>query len=94
MFFFEGSPETRRGRNLAANPAIVVHVERGDLAVIVEGTAKILTDLDPALFARLADSFAARYNYRPESGAGMYAVRPQKVMAWDEFPASATKWTF
>src|SRR5215204_4536369 len=26
--YFEGSPDTRWGRNLAANPAIVVHVER------------------------------------------------------------------
>ena len=93
-FFFEGSPETRRGRNLAANPAVVVHIEQGNLAVIVEGRAEVLPALDPALFTRIVDSFAARYQYRPESGEGMYVVRPQVVLAWDEFPASATKWTF
>ena len=93
-FFFEGSPATRRGRNLAANPAIVVHIEQGNLAVMVEGHAEALTALDPALFTRVADSFAARYQYRPESGEGFYAVRPQAVLAWDEFPVSATKWTF
>src|SRR5215212_1773167 len=66
-FYFEGSPETRRGRNLTRNPAIVVHIERGDLAVIVEGVAEVVPALDPALFQRIADSFAARYTYRPES---------------------------
>ena len=93
-FFFEGSPETRRGRNLAANPAVVVHIERGDLAVMVEGRAEILHAMEPELFARFADAFAARYSYRPETGEGVYAVRPKTVMAWDEFPGSVTKWTF
>jgi nitroimidazol reductase NimA-like FMN-containing flavoprotein (pyridoxamine 5'-phosphate oxidase superfamily) len=93
-FYFEGSPETRRGRNLAANPAIVVHIERGDLAVIVEGVAEVLPELDPALFARIVDSFKARYNYQPETSAGMYAVRAKAVLAWDVFPTSVTKWTF
>src|SRR4051794_36156625 len=51
-FYFEGSPETRRGRNLAVNPAVVVHIERGDLAVMVEGVAEVVHELDPALFAR------------------------------------------
>lgn len=93
-FFFEGSPETRRGRNLAANPAIVVHIEQGNLAVMVEGRAEMRPPLEPALFTRVAESFAARYQYRPESAAGFYEVRPQAVLAWDEFPASVTKWTF
>jgi nitroimidazol reductase NimA-like FMN-containing flavoprotein (pyridoxamine 5'-phosphate oxidase superfamily) len=93
-FYFEGSPQTRRGRNLAVNPAVVVHIERGDLAVMVEGVAEVLHALDPTLFARIADSFAARYAYRPEHGEGMYAVHAKVVLAWDEFPASATRWSF
>ena len=93
-FYFEGSPQTRRGRNLALNPAVVVHIERGNLAVMVEGVAEVLHRLEPGLFARIADSFSARYQYRPESGDGMYAVRAKAVLAWDEFPTSATKWTF
>ena len=93
-FYFEGSPETRRGRNLAVNPAVVVHIERGNLAVMVEGVAEVMHELDPGLFKRIANSFKERYSYRPETGQGMYAVRPQAVLAWDEFPASATKWTF
>lgn len=92
-FYFEGSPETRRGRNLAANPAVAVHIEQGNLAIIVEGIAEE-TDLDPERFTRIADSFAARYNYRPENSAGMYVVRPQVAFAWSEFPTTATRWHF
>ena len=32
---FEGGPQTRRARNLAENPAVVVHVESGDDVVIL-----------------------------------------------------------
>src|SRR5215469_16280688 len=35
--YFDGSPETRRGRNLAHNPAITVHLESGDQVVVLEG---------------------------------------------------------
>src|SRR5919201_4134359 len=35
-----GSPETRRGRNLALNRAIVVHLESGDHVVVLEGEAR------------------------------------------------------
>jgi len=38
--YFEGSPMTRRARNLAANPAVVVHLESGDDVVILEGDAR------------------------------------------------------
>src|SRR5262245_41135805 len=37
--YFDGSPETRRMQNIAANPHIVVNLEDGTHAVIVEGTA-------------------------------------------------------
>jgi nitroimidazol reductase NimA-like FMN-containing flavoprotein (pyridoxamine 5'-phosphate oxidase superfamily) len=93
-FYFEGSPDTRRGRNLAVNPAVVVHIERGDLAVIVEGFAEMVSSMDQTLFTRIADSFEQRYTYRPESSEGMYAVRPRVVLAWDTFPTSATRWRF
>ncbi len=93
IFYFEGSTETRRGRNLAANPAIVVHIERGDLAIMVEGVAETV-GLEPAQFARVADSFAARYDYRPTSAEGWQAVRPRLVLAWEKFPTSATRFHF
>ena len=37
--YFEGSPATRRARNLAENPQVSVHLESGDEVVILEGRA-------------------------------------------------------
>ena len=100
-FWFEGSPETRRGRNLAANPAVAVHVERGDDVVIVEGIAEEVTRPDPALATRIADAFAKyrpKYDYQPEPTSwdegGLYGVRPRVAFGWAEFPTTATRWRF
>ena len=101
-FWFEGSPETRRGKNLAANPAIVVHLERGEDVVIVEGVAEVVRRPDPALAARVVDAFAAKYlashGYKPDPAGwdrgGLYAVRPHVVIAWGQFPDTATRWRF
>src|SRR5919206_3597441 len=37
VLYFEGSPATRRARNLATNPALSVHLESADEVVILEG---------------------------------------------------------
>ena len=37
--YFETARTSQKARNLAANPAIVVHLESGDEVVIIEGTA-------------------------------------------------------
>ncbi len=100
--YFDGSPETRRMRNLARNPAIVVHLERGEDVVIVEGVAEVVRRPDPALAARVVDAFAAKYlashGYKPDPAGwergGLYAVRPHVVLAWGQFPDSATRWRF
>ena len=42
-FWMEGGPNTRRFRNLAANPATVITLERGNDAVILEGDADLVT---------------------------------------------------
>lgn len=97
-FYFEGGPETRRGRNLAANPALVVHVESGPKIVILEGTAERIAP-DPALAAQLVEAFAAKYDgYRPDpagwEGGGLRRVRPRVASAWNTFPQSATRYRF
>src|SRR4029078_12148614 len=38
--YFEGSPATRRARNLAENPQVSVHLESADEVVIVEGARR------------------------------------------------------
>ena len=100
--YFEGSPETRRARNIAANPAVVVHLESGDEVVILEGEAREASPPERELARRLAEAFAAKYgqshDYRPGpdqwDNGGLWALRPSVAFAWSEFPKNATRWRF
>ncbi len=68
-FYFEGGSHTRRGRNIAANPAVVIHIESGDDIVIVEGTAEEMARPDAQLVERLIGAFAQKYG--PKYGSGL-----------------------
>ncbi len=97
-FYFGAGRDSQKARNLATNPAIVVHLESGDDVIILEGTAERVIELDPALYERIADAYAAKYEgFRPNPPASaepMWAVRPHKAFGWREkdFPQSATRW--
>src|SRR5687768_1036697 len=100
-FWMEGGPNTRRFKNLAQNPASVVTVERGNDAIILEGDAERVFDLDDALTRRLLDGYAKyvkSHGYTAEAAnwddGGIWRVRPRKVLAWSNYPADATRWTF
>ncbi len=103
-FFFEGSPETRRVRNLAANAHMVMHLEGGPEGrdvLIVEGEAHPIEAFEPGVGERLAEIFTEKYvdyKYHPDPkgwlGGGMYAMRPRQAMAWTQFFADATRWEF
>ncbi len=83
--YFEGSPHTRRGRNLATNPAVTVHLENAEEVVILEGTTTDLTAVDPVPAAQLVAAYARKYkatkDYEADpknwEGGGLYAVPPQ-----------------
>ncbi len=102
-FYFGSGPRSRKARNLAANPNVVVHLESGDDVVILEGIAEEFANPEPSLFARIADAYAAKY-LDPETGQefrlsdveGMYAVHPRVAFGWLErdFPRTATRWSF
>ena len=90
-FYFGTDPASRKGRNLDANPHIVLHLESGDDAVIVEGTAKLS---QPELLpAGLNERYLEKYGIDP-SGSPTYRLDPSKVLAWSEtdFPECATRW--
>lgn len=94
--YLETNPRSRKARNLATNPSVVVHLETGDEAVVIEGLATPLRP-DRDLGARLAAAFAAKYEYRPGpdawDGGGLYWVEPRVVYAWRDMP-TATRWRF
>ncbi len=90
VFYFGTDPTTQNGRNLAANPAITVHLESGDEVVILEGRAEAV-NVDGALRTRIEDAYEAKYQMRD---TGNFAVRPRVGFAWSKFPDNATRWYF
>jgi hypothetical protein len=100
--YFEGSPLTRRARNLANNPDVVVHLESGDVVVVLEGRAEPVGKPDPTLANTLARAFGAKYGpshgYHPPAdqwdGGGLWVVRPRVAFGWNEFPTTMTRWRF
>jgi nitroimidazol reductase NimA-like FMN-containing flavoprotein (pyridoxamine 5'-phosphate oxidase superfamily) len=99
-FWMEGGPRTRRFRNLRDNPAAVVTIERGDDALILEGQARLVTQLDEPLVERLLTGYRKyipTHGYEAERAnwaAGIWRVTPRKVLGWSRFPADTTRWTF
>lgn len=92
---FGTNPESVKGRNLARDPRIVVHLESGDEVVILEGV------VEPAGEERrrtLADEYERKYGYRPgdDQVAGFHQLRPQRALAWLEtdYPRTATRFVF
>lgn len=96
--WFDGSPETRHARNIAANPAVVVHLESGADVLILEGAARMLDRPAPELANRLAAAYTAKYaalGYSPEpntwDNGGLFEIVPHTVIAWTSFMDDPTK---
>jgi len=83
-FYFETTPSTVKGRNLARNPSIVVHTQDGYDTVIVEGT--VSREKNPEVMRRLKKGYKAKYDYTPDwarpGGDSVYRVEPKVVHAW------------
>ena len=95
--FFETTATTRKARNLARNPATVVHTESGDEVVIVEGQARPFRPTR-ALAAHIVRVFAQKYDgYEPDpaewTDGALYRVEPSVIFAWRDMP-TATCWRF
>jgi len=88
---FSCSPRSRKARELARDPRVVVHLESGDEVVIVEGEVqRVVAD------AVLVDEYERKYAYRADPGEGWYRVVPRRVLAWTEpgYPRDATRFDF
>ncbi len=105
--YFDGSPETRRMKNIAANPNVAVHLESGDEVVIIEGAAgAVAAPPDKALAERLSAAYTAKYkkhSYAPEPNqwdeGGLYRMEPRIGLGWtvregEEFGKTYTRWRF
>jgi len=92
---FATDRHSKKARNLAANPACVVHLESGDDVVILEGVAEEVADRQR--LAAVDDRYVAKYGVRFAEIPGavsVWAVRPRVAFAWQEkdFTGSATRW--
>jgi nitroimidazol reductase NimA-like FMN-containing flavoprotein (pyridoxamine 5'-phosphate oxidase superfamily) len=96
--YFGGSPQTRWYRNLAANPAINVHLENPLEVVILRGQARTLTKPGRALATSLSKASKEKYGFAPKpedyEKGGVYVFQPRVVIAWKKFPKDATRWQF
>jgi len=92
-FFFSTGRKSRKGQNLAANPACTVTNDDGEEAVIIEGEAKQVKDA--TLLERVAAAYKKKYKMDPRGmGEPIFEVKPSKVFAFIEksFPKTATRW--
>jgi Pyridoxamine 5'-phosphate oxidase len=99
-FYFGTDPQSRKARNLASNPALVVHLESGDDVVILEGKAEEIRVTDKRLLEQLDKGSFEKDKIHvmgPQGQAGgLYRMKPRVAFAWREqdFNSSATRWTF
>lgn len=98
--YYDGSPETRHARNIAQNPRAALHLESGDQALIVEGTARAAGKPSESLAARIAAAYCEKYTqfgYCPEPNqwddGGLFVFTPQKVLTWTNFMDDPTRFT-
>ena len=94
-FFFSTGRKSRKGQNLAANPACTVTNDDGEEAVIIEGTAQEVKNA--SLLDCVAVAYTKKYKMDPRSmDEPIFEVRPRTVFGFVEktFPKSATRWKF
>jgi pyridoxine/pyridoxamine 5'-phosphate oxidase len=88
---FSCGAQSRKARDLARDPRLVVHLESGDEVVILEGVAERVAATEDDV-----EDYQRKYGIRPDPGEGWYRVAPQRVLAWRErdYPRSATRFDF
>ena len=94
-FYFSTGRQSRKARNLTANPNCVICTEELNESLVVEGTAEEVEAV--SLPATIAEAYFAKYGWRLDPAMGpIFKVRPMVVFGFDEndFTGASTKWTF
>jgi nitroimidazol reductase NimA-like FMN-containing flavoprotein (pyridoxamine 5'-phosphate oxidase superfamily) len=96
--YFGTGRNSRKAKNLALNPEVVVHLESGDKTVIFEGVLEEVTDLAEyqALLKPLNAKYKMEFPLDPDPNNITYILKPRLVMAWLEmdFLNTATRFHF
>jgi len=100
-FWFSTGPRTRKAKNIAAHPYVVIATEQADEAVILEGTAEEISDR--STWKQLAQVYNKKYGGDVEpilmaSDGCVFRVQPQVAFGQDEhaenFADAVTRWNF
>ncbi len=100
-FWFSTGPRTRKARNIAADPRVVIATEKADEAVILEGVVEEIKDR--TLWKQLIEIYNSKYGgdvgpLLASSGGCVFRVIPQIAFGQDEhtenFTESVTRWDF
>src|SRR5712691_13439034 len=100
-FWFSTGPRTRKAKNIAADPHVVIATEKADEAVILEGTAEEIKDR--SVWKQLAQIYNAKYGGDVEpllmaSEGCVFRITPQLAFGQDEhaetFADAMTRWHF
>jgi hypothetical protein len=93
-FLFSSGKQSRKSKNLTANPRCAVATGNADEAVIVEGTVSLIRDRDYR--KRFEKAVEAKYNFNVEPYADepVYVLTPEKAFGLVEkdFIGGATRW--
>ena len=76
-FYFGTDRASRKAKNLALNPLVVVHLESGDDAIILEGRLDQVGD--PDLLKRIDEAYFTKYDIHvlDNSEVGIFYPHPQ-----------------
>ena len=97
--YFDGSPESKRVRNMKENPHMAVHLESGENVLMMYGTGEEIVGAPLELRERLAAEYKRKYveqEYAPDPAwwaeGGLYKMTVSKVIAWTAFLKDPTRW--
>jgi hypothetical protein len=96
VLYFGGRDTARWVRNLNTNPNAVMHLENGEDVVILKGTVHEEKDRQ-IVQAVDAVYYGEKYGGAPpddDPDGGWLGLKPHTALAWTNFPADATRWTF
>jgi PPOX class probable F420-dependent enzyme len=95
--WFSTHPFSTKGRNMARDPRIVVHLESGDDTVVLEGEVEHPTDR--GALEHFVDAYEQKYGHRIELAQrkpSIFVLHPRIAHTWTEkdYPRTATRWVF
>lgn len=94
-FWFSTGKNSRKARNLAANPRCVICSDDSEQAVILEGEVAVVGDAK--VLKTVFAAYKKKYKIDPSGmGEPLFRVQPRVVFGLYEkkFPTTATRWVF